>query len=857
MSLRKSLTLLLFFVPGFLAAEPDASPAKEQPHRPPEALLSADTLFYFRFDGFEPHREAADKTAYAEMMRGDLGRFIDHLCHLVKEQAMPDALEQAEDEEGGTLVAQVPNLLDYLNRHGVVAGLETSAILPLPRAQLTVVFPEAGDGEDCRTLTSILECLAQSADLEVEKVNLDGRMVSLVALPIPVRIAWWSEGAHLVLIAGTEPVSHTLALARTDAKDHLRRMNLTQNPLFQSVANFKKYETVSRGFFDCERALELAADLLPADAKSMLDELGLTGLKSVTWHCGYEGKATRSTLAVHMTRERKGLLNLTSDVSCLYLAKLPPMPPDATDIHVLSVDWAKAYDVLFHAYERLDPEGAAECRLALDEMGELTGVDWRQNLMEALGATVVTYNSPSEGWRLLGLGLAVQVRDAAKMQQLLEALAAAVSRCSDSSLAIRKRSYHNVPLYTLQVVDQPEGLPVVPSYTIHDGWLVAGLFPQRVQGYILRATEDYPAWKPSPQLVAAMEAARSNGTTRILSLAESNPEPTIKFLISFAPLLGGYLNMTAPDVFDPALIPNAHNVAHSLFPNVTLWLDDGNTIRCESYASFALPFDPCSIAEWCGVACAASALNGIDDLAELVNISCDGHCQLAIPGLVQATYADEVLPPNAVPQPGASPVPVQPTQPQAAAPPLTPLPAERVGLDFNSLWRMATNPPAPPPPVAPGQPIPIGPPVPNNQRGMPAPMNVAPLPPGTRVLLTPATPAMPQMPQVPAMPAVPAMTQMLPFRSPPAMVAPPAGPLTLRAYPVADLVGKEEQVPQAVLIRLVKMVEPTSWDDMGGFGGIDYFPLSNSLIVRQTADVHEKIDKFLKDLRESVAKQKK
>ena len=45
----------------------------------PERLLAEDTVAYWRFDGWEPHQPAFDKTAFAEVMHGDLGTFLDYL----------------------------------------------------------------------------------------------------------------------------------------------------------------------------------------------------------------------------------------------------------------------------------------------------------------------------------------------------------------------------------------------------------------------------------------------------------------------------------------------------------------------------------------------------------------------------------------------------------------------------------------------------------------------------------------------------------------------------------------------------------------------------------------------------------
>ena len=39
--------------------------------------------------------------------------------------------------------------------------------------------------------------------------------------------------------------------------------------------------------------------------------------------------------------------------------------------------------------------------------------------------------------------------------------------------------------------------------------------------------------------------------------------------------------------------------------------------------------------------------------------------------------------------------------------------------------------------------------------------------------------------------------------------------------------------------------EPATWSDKGGSGTIEYFPLGKSLVVKQTADVQEKIADLL------------
>jgi RNA polymerase sigma factor (sigma-70 family) len=85
------------------------------------------------------------------------------------------------------------------------------------------------------------------------------------------------------------------------------------------------------------------------------------------------------------------------------------------------------------------------------------------------------------------------------------------------------------------------------------------------------------------------------------------------------------------------------------------------------------------------------------------------------------------------------------------------------------------------------------------------------------------------------------------------IVTAPSAKLMQRVYQVADLVvpTREGKRKEDKLIQLItKVIEPESWDSRGGAGTIEFFPLSTSLVVNQTAEVHEQIQQLLKALRE-------
>src|SRR4051794_40036147 len=72
--------------------------------------------------------------------------------------------------------------------------------------------------------------------------------------------------------------------------------------------------------------------------------------------------------------------------------------------------------------------------------------------------------------------------------------------------------------------------------------------------------------------------------------------------------------------------------------------------------------------------------------------------------------------------------------------------------------------------------------------------------------------------------------------------------MTTRVYPVADLVipvgGDQAKTLEGNLMTTIESaICPRSWSSAGagGSGGVHYHPLTHSLVVSQTSEVHERI----------------
>ena len=77
--------------------------------------------------------------------------------------------------------------------------------------------------------------------------------------------------------------------------------------------------------------------------------------------------------------------------------------------------------------------------------------------------------------------------------------------------------------------------------------------------------------------------------------------------------------------------------------------------------------------------------------------------------------------------------------------------------------------------------------------------------------------------------------------------------LVTRVYPVRDLLEEQREEPAAPLLQILTgVVQPETWIMQGGPGSVEYFPTGKSLVVRQTAAVHEELTALLDELRKAA-----
>lgn len=579
MAARRVLVLALLLVPcaGLAHAEPVA----------PEQLLSDKTQLYFRWDGYTAHKATFDKTAFGKMLQGDTGKFVQHGLTLIKDAAtssltVKGLLEGAPVAKVETIqadIAEASKIVELLVDRGVIVAAELSSANP-PAGQLTVIVPDTAKPEP---VFAALRLVAALSDMKVEEARIEGRQVSYFTIPLIGAVSWWSEQGHAVVVASTAKPADVIK--RMTAANQAR---LPANPLFKRLQAFKEFTTSMRGFLDAKSVTKALAGF-GKETEETITALGFDNLETVTYWSGFEGEASRSLFELATSGQRKGLLALLGGKP-FKLADVPPLPADCIGWTMTSFDPGTAFDALTKSFESLlgifEPNSAAEFKEGLEQLDKLLGVNFRKDILGALGDRLLLYSSPGEGVFLFNLTAAIKVKNPERLLANLDLAVKGLATTAGGNASIKKKKYRGVDVRELHVSE--EGFFILPTYALVDGWLVMSFYPQPVQGHILRAKGELPVWKPDESIERALDKLPREVTT----LSCSDPRPTVKQLLSLTSVLGGVLRSFMPDLkVDPSLVPNGNEATKHLFPNVTVAQDDGRVLRIHSRTSLAMPID--------------------------------------------------------------------------------------------------------------------------------------------------------------------------------------------------------------------------------------------------------------------------
>jgi hypothetical protein len=468
-----------------------------------------------------------------------------------------------------------PKLLKQLGDKGFLIAAEVRK-LALLDAQFTLLLPESG-----ATFLPGVRALGRLAGQEFKEEKLGPTTLLHLTLE-GVHICAWEARGHTLISIGSDVPQAALARANSTSP------RLTSQPLFQRLQTLGKEETSTRAYVDLAGLLKFARSS-SKEAAGLLSALGAANLKSLIYFTRFRGDALQSIFEVETDGSGPTLPGLYGGKP-IRLADLPAFPEDAGSWSAFSLDAVALYDLVYRVLElgiRLyQPDGLAELQKLPKQIDEALGIDLRNELLAELDGQVGSYQAPSEGALTLGITVFLKVKDGAKVRERLETAIKTLGKVAGVDVRVRKRMYRGHELREVSV--REEGFLFVPTFTAYKGWLVIGLFPQPVQGFILRNDGELPAWKPEPRVKAILHALPA----QVRSVSVSDPRPGMALILSYVPAGLGLLRSLVPtSTLEVDTFPNANEVTRHLFPSVSVTTQTAQGYHSESTSSLIGPLE--------------------------------------------------------------------------------------------------------------------------------------------------------------------------------------------------------------------------------------------------------------------------
>lgn len=561
--------------------------------KPVEELLPRDTVLLIRWDGSERHQESYQKTAAYEAL------YESGLMPLIEK-----TLKQMSDsaDERGEAEQLMLSFIEAVAKQGVSVSvtlpLPAPGGPPMPLPQALIIVPDSGKHAE-----AVAEMASGGPRLQIEKREVSNRTVWTTLIPDTpgVEVALWNEGGHLAISAGIGALQNHLAVASGDAP------NLTASPLWEEFGpENADYDQTTLLWFDIGRIRDTFAPLPlpvpvpgpdggPMTIADAAKSLGLDNLGAIVSESGHRGRAMWTETTVQIDGERRGLLALM-DHEKITLDDLPPLPADATAFAATSFSLAKFYDDLLasvrEGLKSAPPEVQQQFEQQIGALPLMIGFDPKVDLFDTLGNVVTPFVETGQNFLWIGgIGVAIEVEDAAKLRRTVDQILAMAQAMSDGEFEAIRTEKHGREIITFKAEDTEVG-----GLVVDDDWLVLGIVPQTVEAFLLRVDGKLPSWTPSREVAAALEMMPKEFT----SIAVSNPRDTYRGLLAYAPLLaiGAQQAINESGVFPPgtevplklADIPPTDLIVQPLFPNVIIGTSDGKGFQW--YSRSSLPSIP-------------------------------------------------------------------------------------------------------------------------------------------------------------------------------------------------------------------------------------------------------------------------
>ncbi len=491
-----------------------------------------------------------------------------HLAALIADSAMPKVFSDLlpalakrigkEDAEAGEIFGTILAVADPLWRRPCAfyfGGVDfANKGSPMPR----VAFVCDGGNKPQDVLKAINDALAKANAPFKAELRADRFVVLGMGMPLPADLAkLLSDPASAASLAKDPAFVESIRKTRAGGM-------LTFYCNFESLVKM-----VDQGM------AQEAPPPINQTWQNIRKSLALDGIKRIAATAGFDGADWALDAYVEAPAPRQGLAAL-ADSKPLSDASLKTVPKSVCWVAAGQFDLAKLVGVIRTVSAAIDPSIPRDIDRFLAEGKTTTGVDIEKDLLQSFGNEWVIYASDTTGGPgMMALTILNKANDPAKLKSSLEALQTWVNTL------LQKELGKDITIRTRTVkIGGDEihylAIPVVaPAWTIKDGFLVAGLYPQTVASAAGHIGAKGPSILDNPAFVQMIKRLGADKPTSIAfyDLPRTTPS-TYGEVVFMARLLLGLSDMFGVPAPEPVVPPLDKLMRHMATAGSASWSDD-------------------------------------------------------------------------------------------------------------------------------------------------------------------------------------------------------------------------------------------------------------------------------------------
>ncbi len=311
---------------------------------------------------------------------------------------------------------------------------------------------------------------------------------------------------------------------------------------------------------------------------SVLGQLGLNKIKTISTRTGFEGSGMVMDELIEIPEPRTGLFACLKTIN---LDMFNMVSANATSVSIVNMDIAGIYDTVMTTIKSVAGSDFQEIEQGIAQLESQTGVKIRQGLLESLNGQMVTYNlSGGASLQSLqgGFVIIAGLKNAQLWQDSIAAIGKFATEQSNGTVQVSSQSQNGRTLNTFAIIPLAVA-QIMPTWTIVGENVVIGSNPT-----ICTTAADLITPGGKPVTISSSESFRNataNLPSNLISFQYTDSKVQLTQMMAVLQQLWPVATMyvSQQGITLPLILPNISNIIKDITPSVQYSYFDQKGLR--------------------------------------------------------------------------------------------------------------------------------------------------------------------------------------------------------------------------------------------------------------------------------------